>query len=569
MKLPARIDWLGFARRLAPQATEADAELLGRFVESRDEAAFAALVHRHGPMVYAVCCRRLGKVPDADDAFQAAFLVLARDAAKIANRESLPGWLYRVAYLIALKASGRKAARSMGSLPMEDVPMNDPPDANAILHEQHAIIDDELASLPEKYRTVLVLCLIEGKTNTEAAAALKIPVGTADSRLSTARKQLQAKLVRRGLGVATAASLERLFEASLSATTPMIPTLIANTVRDILLTLSDSAAGALSPTVTSLAHGVSIMSLTKLKLLAIFGIGLGLLGSTGTGIYFATAADKPAVKVAAELPKPVPAKPPAADKALAVASTGRTATTMLALDKDAGLLVPILEMTVAELLAELSERTGSTIRLDVGYFRQCGIEKPYERKIALAVVEGLSVRDILEEIASLYHQDGGEGIALNAVKIGIRVRGNQIILGRGTKSITSPGQGVTIPNEPPIPFLQQEEIARVLTGPIVGIAADNLPFAEFVNQLREQTGANIVVDARLKTQMQQPVTLTLNDTHLMTALKIAGDAYEIAPAVVGNVYYLTTKENAEKLLKETYRDIYGMNTPVVPAPPGK
>ncbi len=88
MKLPARIDWLGFARRLAPQATEADAELLGRFVESRDEAAFAALVHRHGPMVYAVCCRRLGKVPDADDAFQAAFLVLARDAAKIANRES-------------------------------------------------------------------------------------------------------------------------------------------------------------------------------------------------------------------------------------------------------------------------------------------------------------------------------------------------------------------------------------------------------------------------------------------------------------------------------------------------
>lgn len=570
MKLPARIDWLGFARRLAPQATEADAELLGRFVESRNEAAFETLVHRHGPMVYAVCCRRLGQVADADDAFQAAFLVLARDAAKIANRESLPGWLYRVAYLIALKASGRKAARPMGSLPMEDVPMNDPPDANAILHEQHAIIDDELASMTEKYRTVLVLCLIEGKTNIEAAAALKIPVGTVDSRLSTARKQLQTKLVRRGLGVATAASLERLFEASLSATTPMIPTLIANTVRDILLTLSDSAAGALSPTVTSLAHGVSIMSLTKLKLLAIFGIGLGLLGTTGTGIYFAIADDKPAAKVAAELPKPVAAKPPAAEKALAaVASTGRTATTMLALDKDAGLLNPIGDVTVAELLATLSEKTGSTIRLDLGYFRERGIEKPYERKISLAVVKDLSVRDVLEEVAGLFPLGAQGENGVTHGRIGIRVKGNQIILGRGTMPIASPGRAVTIPNEPPMPSLPENEIAQILSGPIVGIAAYNLPLAEFVNQLREQTGANIVVDARLKTQMLQPVTLTLNDTHLMTALKVAGDAYEIAPAVVGNVYYLTTKENAHQLLTETYSEIYGTNVPVAPAPPAK
>ena len=117
--------------------------------------------------------------------------------------------------------------------------------------------------------------------------------------------------------------------------------------------------------------------------------------------------------------------------------------------------------------------------------------------------------------------------------------------------------------------MPQNEIAKILNGPIVGIAADNLPFAEFVNQLREQTGANIVVDVRLKEKLQQPVSLTLNDTHLMTALKIAGDAYDLAPAVIGNVYYLTTKENAEQLLLETYREIYGTNTPVVPALPAK
>ena len=304
------------------------------------------------------------------------------------------------------------------------------------------------------------------------------------------------------------------------------------------------------------------MSLTKLKLLAIFGIGLGLLGSTGTGIFFATADDKPAVKVAAELPKPDAAKPPAADKALAaVASTGRTATTMLALDKDAGLLNPIEEVTVAELLATLSERTGITIRLDVGYFRKCGIEKPYERKISLAVVKGLSVRDVLQEIESVFI--GAEG---SGTRIGIRVKGNQIILGQGSVAITMPGQGVALPYEEPPKLVTQDEIARILNGPIVGIAAENLPLSEFVNQLRDQTGANIVVDARLKEKMQQPITLTLNDTHLMTALKIAGDAYDLAPAVVGNVYYLTSKENAEKLLKETYRDIYGVM--LVPVPSG-
>lgn len=556
MKSSTRGHWLGFARTLSPLGAESDAVLLERFIAARDEPAFEALALRHGPMVHAVCRRRLGPGAEADDAFQAAFLVFARDAAKIANRDALPGWLYRVAYLVSLKAAGRSAARSMDALPAEDVPMNDPPDSNALRRERDAIVDEELANLPEKFRTVLVLCLVEGKTNVAAAAALNVPVGTVDSRLHAAKKKLQDRLARRGLAAATVAALETLFDSPLAATAPAIQLLIANTVRGVLSTLADSTAGALAPAVTTLAHGVSIMTVSKLKLLAIFGLGLGLLGGTGTGVYFASADEKPVPKAVAKAPEApkaaaLEANFAGADKVLAASATGKTAATTIALDIEAGLQGPVTDSTVAELLEALSLKTGATIRLDAPFFRAAGITAPYEQKVSIAIVKGLSVRDILEEVLAQIAPPGEGGIS----KTGIRVKGNQIILGRGSVALSTPGRTGVSSDVPQI--VEEKVLTEVLHGPIVAIAADNLPLSDFVGQLREQTGANIVVDARLKEKLASPVTLTLNDTRLMTALKIAGDAYDLAPAVVDNVYYLTTKENAARLLKETYRELYG------------
>jgi RNA polymerase sigma factor (sigma-70 family) len=558
MRLPAPGHWLGFARRLNPLAAESDAALLARFVASRDEAAFEALVQRHGPMVHAVCRRRLGPTADADDAFQAAFLVFARDAAKIANPAAVPGWLYRVAYLVALKAGGR-LARAAASLPPEDVPMTDPPDAPAIDKEHRAVVDAELANLPEKYRTVIVLCLVEGKTNAEAAAALGVPVGTVDSRLSTARKRLAAKLVRRGVTLAGVAALDRLFDLPLAAS-PAVQSLIAATVRGVLSTLSDSTAAALSPAVTSLAHGVSIMSLTKFKLLAAVGLCLGLLGGTGAGVFYATAQEKPAAKAAADPAKP-PAEPRQTSEGGKVTSVGagRTAKTTMELDKVADLgNAEIAGLTLRDLLMMLSEKTGTTIRVDVAFFKQFGVENVYEKKIDIPVVKNLTVRDILEEalaqVAPAPDQQGA--------KTGLRVKGGQIILGRGSVPLHTPGRTSVTADAPQV--VDEKTLAEVLHGPVVGVAADNLPLADLVSQLREQTGANIVVDARVKEKMAQPVTLTVNDTRLMTVLKIAGDMCELAPAVVDNVYYLTTPENAAGLLQETYMQIYGPPQPAGP-----
>src|SRR5262245_35464087 len=202
---PAR-GLLAVIRGLAGPAPdpESDTALLGRYVSERDGEAFAALVRRHGAMVRAVCRRELGPTADADDAFQAAFFVFARDAAKVRG-ESLAGWLYRVAHRTARKAAGRIHRHPAGALDPDDAMTPITPATIAESREARAAVADELAALHDKFRAVLVLCSLEGRTNVEAAQALGCPVGTVDSRLSTAKSRLKDRLVRRGLAPTVAA----------------------------------------------------------------------------------------------------------------------------------------------------------------------------------------------------------------------------------------------------------------------------------------------------------------------------------------------------------------------------
>src|SRR5262249_4662720 len=148
--------------------TLTDGELLGCYIERRDGAAFAALVRRHGPMVLAVCRRVLGNRHDAEDAFQAVFLVLVRRAASVVPRQGVGNWLYGVAYRTALEGRTRTARRR--SREREGGDMSDRAAVRAEpLDELCAALDEELHRLPEKYRSALVLCELEGKTVKEAA----------------------------------------------------------------------------------------------------------------------------------------------------------------------------------------------------------------------------------------------------------------------------------------------------------------------------------------------------------------------------------------------------------------
>jgi RNA polymerase sigma factor (sigma-70 family) len=191
----------GYLNRLAsPGGGPADAELLARYVRDRDETAFAALVDRHGPLVLGVCRRALGPSADADDAFQATFLALARSASRVAT--CVPGWLHRV----ALRACARTIRRRR---PPSDVRESvDPADPFAAVEwrDVRRILDEEIGRLPDRHRSPLVLCHLQGLTRDEAADKLGWSLRTLHRRLDEARAILRDRLGRRGLGPALLAA---------------------------------------------------------------------------------------------------------------------------------------------------------------------------------------------------------------------------------------------------------------------------------------------------------------------------------------------------------------------------
>jgi RNA polymerase sigma factor (sigma-70 family) len=171
-----------------------DAELLRRYIDQHDADAFAVLVHRHGPMVFGVCRRALGFSPDAEDAFQATFLALARSARKI--DECLPGWLYRVAVRVSRKALRRTTHPGDERADTRD------PFADAEWRDVRRVLDQELDRLPAKWRTPLVLCYLEGLSRDEAAVQMNCSVRTLHRNLADGRDRLREHLVRRGLAPA-------------------------------------------------------------------------------------------------------------------------------------------------------------------------------------------------------------------------------------------------------------------------------------------------------------------------------------------------------------------------------
>jgi cytochrome c peroxidase len=257
-----------------------DRHLLLQFSDHRDEAAFGTLLRRHGPMVLDVCRGVFGNEADAEDAFQATFLVLARRAASIRKAASVGSWLHGVAYRTALKARARSAARQKNEARAPARAASGPDDLT--WRETQAILYEELTGLAERYRVPLVACYLEGKTQDEAAAQLGLAKSTLKERLERGRSLLRARLVRRGLGPAGVLLATAWPSATASACVP--PALASSTVRAASLFGAAQAAerGVVSARVAALAEGgLGGMVLAKTKVTAAVLLAVGCLVGLG------------------------------------------------------------------------------------------------------------------------------------------------------------------------------------------------------------------------------------------------------------------------------------------------
>jgi RNA polymerase sigma factor (sigma-70 family) len=285
-----------------------DGQLLESFLARRDEAAFAALVRRHGPMVLGVCRRVLRNPHDAEDAFQATFLVLVRKAASLRQPELVGNWLYGAAHRAALETKAAHASRRARERQVRQVPEREAHAATDVWQDWRPLLDRELDRLPDKYRVPVVLCELEGRKRKEVACQLGIPEGTLSSRLATARRMLARRLARAGLTLSGGAVAAALAPHAASAGVP--GSLAISTVRAATAVAAGSTAtGAVSTQVAALAEGVmKAMFVIQLRKALAFLLTVGILLGGGVAAYRAVAAGR-AADQKDDAPKPAdPAK---------------------------------------------------------------------------------------------------------------------------------------------------------------------------------------------------------------------------------------------------------------------
>lgn len=257
---------------------ESDVRLLARFAVERDEPAFAKVVARHGPLVYRVALRMMRQREDAEDVFQAVFMVLARRAASWRGELSLAGWLHGVTVRVGLnqRKTERRRRRHTEALmrtTKEEAPTND-------TEATRWVVDEQLAELPARFREVIVLCDLEGKAQQEVAKQLALPLGTVSSRLARGREQLRKRLARQGVCVAALGSAA-CFAGFAEAAASVPEALLKSTVRhaDAFVRGGATAKATMSLHITTLADGaLRAMMITRYKsiacLLAIIAVSM-------------------------------------------------------------------------------------------------------------------------------------------------------------------------------------------------------------------------------------------------------------------------------------------------------
>jgi RNA polymerase sigma factor (sigma-70 family) len=275
---------LRFIWRLAPPhgvREASDGYLLERFVAAKDDLAFEGLIHRHGPMVLAVCQRVLSSPHDVEDAFQATFLVLVQKADSMRKQESIAGWLFGVAHKVAARL--REKARRLHHGPLVETI---PADAARVERDETAWkIHEALDRLPHKFRAPLVLCYLEGKTQEETAKELGWTAGMVKGRLERGRDKLRARLAKTGVTLSATALPAALATESTAA---LVPAALAKSTLSFLGTAGETATvGVVPAQVFTLTKEVTkAMFLTKVQMVTVTILAVGIIGAGVAGVTY-------------------------------------------------------------------------------------------------------------------------------------------------------------------------------------------------------------------------------------------------------------------------------------------
>lgn len=542
-----------------------DALLLHRFSTQRDDSAFTALVQRYGAMVWGLCVRRLGETPEAEDAFQATFLVLVRKAASLREPHLLGPWLYGVAFRTAMKLRGQRTRRAARESPLPEQLAEER--VEPVWSELKPILDEEINRLPTKYRLPVLLCYLQGLSSEEAARRLECAKGTIFSRLSRARALLRRRLLRRGLDLS--AGTLAVFLTENAALKAMVPLALREiTVRTSLLFAAGTAGQVLSAPLAALVEGVvRSMFLSKVKFVAFVVLALGIVGS-GVGIVgHRTDAEqprqKPAAKSAATAPPGIVGKkkaepafqqvhqpPPAVVEEKQRLRHWRD--TLALSVKYEGIDDP--KCTLNDALELLTGRYGITFEINERAFQYDGVMDAGRTEITSSNL----IRPMKASLATVLKTILARIPATSRAMYVLRKDHVEITTTMFFKAELGSKETDPVAEEMVIPL----ELA------LVWDAFEDTPVSRVLQRIADANDFNVVMDPRVAKRLQTKATAQFNNVPVDTAVRLLANMADVSMVRLDNVLYLTTEENA-KHLREEQEKLNFEKTMAGPAAPPK